>query len=741
MGKVSCSWKLQEMEFADFQLLSTQCAATVLHFLPFGSRVTFLPASRPPENYEWSAYRPLIEKIREDKRPVYSTDGHLLFLPLYSGDIKVVAIALLEVMDYSFAKDVAMEWLQDRCRIISRECALLKRLYRESFTGFLNGSFFRDSLELLIDECAPELENHGLGKHTVMPVTIVLVEVNRKGADYNATLNHINRAGHFIYSCCGETDVFCYLGKGVFGLIWKEVAERQAHLKTRNYLNWLKREGLAKVHIGVVRVGASSGTESLAAEMIWEQAWEALSQARNRGPYAFCFYESEQKANEHPLGKISRRIRSRMNTFWRGVDRFSLILMHCDQESEKLDLKEIQSCLGDGVQIIPVDDQDAYLYIAEGSSELALEKVSILRGRFSAKNGLTFSAGIASFPHHSFKKNDTPLNARKALLHTSFYGPATETVFNGLSLNVSGDIYYEEGDMLRAVGEYKKGITIEPGNINLLNSLGETYAQMNRHKQARYYFSEVLRIDPNHYMALFNSGVTAVVLGEDEPAIVFFEKALAVDSAGKSGVQKGPQRVHDKQDELGLLFQLGRLYCRKKKFFKAIPLLERSVKLVDAEPLKGSSCLIRRTLAMSYKETGKHRRAISLLQNVLNVNPYDSEALSMLGELYELDGQGDDIALSFCLKAVEIEDNRSDYFYRLARVYCKLGKLDEAVSAIRKSLKLQRKNEDALFLAGQIFKRLDRKREAAGKFRAVLRLNPDHRESRKELDHTEIKLN
>ncbi len=734
MGLVSSSWEPQEIRFSDFQLLSSHCAGTVLHFLPFGRTVSFLPVNQVDEDSEWLTVSSFINKVIKEERPVYSRDGRFLFLPLYSGETNLVAIGALEVIDYSFAKDVSMKWLLDRCRVISRECTLLKRLYFDPLTGFLNGTFFWDSLEHLftgstLRTATPE-ENDSFAADSV---TVVLVQVYRKGADYNRALNYINRAGHFLLSCASDNDVFSYLGKGVFGFIWTGVNEKQSHRKIRNLLGWLKREGFPKTHIGIVCSDLSSGQGKPAAEMLLQQAWQSLTTARTRGPYAFFFYESEQTAARHPLRKLSRTVRNKLSGLWRGIDRFAVALLHCDQKSNKIDLQKIRACLGPDVEMVPVDHQQVYLFIAGVSAAEALQKAGRVKDKLSRPGETSFSMGVASYPHHTFNKSEIPVNARKALLHTFFYGPDTATVFNGLSLNVSGDIYYEEGDMLSAAREYRRGLTIEPENINLLNSLGETYAQMNRHRQARYYFSEVLKLDPLNYMALFNSGVASVMLGEEESAINFFEKGLPIKVDGKAQGESGVEKRDTDPKHLGLFFQLGRLYCRKKMFDDAVPLLEQSVSLFAAEPEGGGSCLVRRTLAEAYKGVGENKKAISILQAVLNLNPYDSDALSMLGELYELEGQGDDIALSLCLKAVEIDENRGEYLYRVGRIYFKLNRLEKADEVIRKSLKLNRKNLDALFLAGRISQKLGRKRDALRKYTSVLRLDADHDEANRAL--------
>jgi len=60
--------------------------------------------------------------------------------------------------------------------------------------------------------------------------------------------------------------------------------------------------------------------------------------------------------------------------------------------------------------------------------------------------------------------------------------------------------------LVSAIKEYKRGLQIDPDNINLLNSLGVIYAQINRYHQAIPLFEKVLGIDSEDFMALFNLG-------------------------------------------------------------------------------------------------------------------------------------------------------------------------------------------------------------------------------------------
>ena len=103
---------------------------------------------------------------------------------------------------------------------------------------------------------------------------------------------------------------------------------------------------------------------------------------------------------------------------------------------------------------------------------------------------------------------------------------------------------------------------MDPANTNLLNSLGETYAQMNKPRKAKPYLEAGLRIDSRHYMALPNLGVASLTIAEDEKAIAYFEQTLTVQRH-----KPGISQTND------LLLQLTRLYCRTGRYKKTVALL------------------------------------------------------------------------------------------------------------------------------------------------------------------------
>jgi len=326
--------------------------------------------------------------------------------------------------------------------------------------------------------------------------------------------------------------------------------------------------------------------------------------------------------------------------------------------------------------------------------ESALTVLKGLQDKVSEGNDLTFSAGLAVFPFAGFKMSEVVLNARKGLQHTFFFGPATITPFDSVSLNISGDVYYNDGDMNGAVREYLLGLNLDPKSVNLLNSLGVAYVRLNLLKKAIDCFEKTLLVEPANYMALFNLGSAWLTCDHDDLAVDYFEKALAIDDRN-----------------FDLILQLAELYCRSGQYQKVVDLLDVSDKDRDKRAeWEDASAL--RCLGEAWRNLGKMREGMECLQQASAFNPQDSRALSLLGELYDLEGQGTEIALTLCQEAVALDDGSWDNYHRLGLVLSRQGRKKEAIINLQRSLRLNRQNAEAVVLLEEIYRELGKDRLA-----------------------------
>ena len=178
-----------------------------------------------------------------------------------------------------------------------------------------------------------------------------------------------------------------------------------------------------------------------------------------------------------------------------------------------------------------------------------------LQARITEKHSRTVTIGIAPYPLLSFNHAQCLINACKAIDHAAFFGPGSCVVFDSVSLNISGDQFYQTGETDTAIDEYTLALKLDPNNVNVLNSLGVCHAKKDDLASARQSFRSALSNDNSESMALHNLGMIHLLEKNNEKALERFEQAYEID-----------------QDTFEIPYHIGKLLCEKKQWDKARPL-------------------------------------------------------------------------------------------------------------------------------------------------------------------------
>ena len=690
-------WREKDIEIGDFDLLGAEFVPIVQYSLQCDAVCFAGPAADAVIQPAWKAG---VEMVRHEQKGVWdSNDKDVLYLPVWSrNDLAGVAVATgcsKAVQKYTPGQ------LHETSKQISIEMRLLKQSCVDPVTGLFNGRALVGRVRRLQQSIATGESNAFF--------SLLLVELHPRASDARLALESAKKAAAFLTSLIGHMAVPCHLGGSIFGLIWEGVAEKEA-LKTADLLlRRLKRENFPRGHIGITASDIEP-PETGEGEGFFEQAWQALEIARKRSPFALCSYRYVSNSCDHPLKAVDSKILSRLRSLWSKSDSFGMVQLHKDTGGAGggFDVA-LEGCIGrepyftiegDGLIFLDGRDEKEMLQWCEGiQQELA-------------HAGYSVSMGIALYPCQSSKKSDVPGNCQRALLHTAFYGPGSMTVFDAVSLNISGDVYYNEGDLASAVNEYRRGRAFDPENTNLMNSLGVTYANMNKYAEAVTQFEEVLARDTKNFMALYNLGFARLALHDRKKGLYYLEKARL------SG-----ERNFD------LFFQLGKLYCLNGRYKDAVNVLQQGEKLGPEKVSDISHGAVYRYLGEAYKGVGENAKAIVSLQRASRYNPGDGTALSMLGELYSEEKEGDEIALSLCRQAVELESDQAGNWLRLGNVLLQLGDAQSAVSALQKGVECDRRSAALFYSLGKANQKLGKRSTAVKMFKGALRIEPDYKDA------------
>jgi tetratricopeptide (TPR) repeat protein len=264
--------------------------------------------------------------------------------------------------------------------------------------------------------------------------------------------------------------------------------------------------------------------------------------------------------------------------------------------------------------------------------------------------------GVAAYPTIDYTRNQVVENAEKALDHGEFFGPGSVTFFDAVSLNISGDRKYQNGDIAGAIEEFKKGLLIDPKDVNLHNSLGVCYGVNEAYDLALTAFDNAIRLAPQEIMPLYNKGYILSVSGEKEKAMDCFMKA----NAKESGIFE-------------VVFHIGQTLLEKGKTEKAMFFLKESIKA------NGRSGPAHKSLGSCLKQLGLYREALRAYKTAVKINPSDAQSLCDLGQLYLTLEESLDVATVFGEQSVRLEPDNGLFRFCLGCIYLHREMLDLAL--------------------------------------------------------------
>jgi tetratricopeptide (TPR) repeat protein len=676
----------------DFNRLFIPFSQVLKKKIPTISEIIFLSGKSDIKKHlddsEKIAYvEEILLRSQQDPDMVYVLKDCFI-LPFPVGDATIVAV--IQGVDPFLVKKADHAWLIEMRNSALHEFSLLKRKRIDQYTGLLNTENLHDLLEILSDST---------------DVSLMLIELYPRVQSSAEAILFSRRAALALTNFAVNRFPLHYLGHGVFALVTDHGKEESASHLGAMLILWLRRENFPHVHIGYSR--KTTPNAPLIRQPLLDEAWEALQVACKRGPFSFCDFSQLSHPENHPLRRPSKQVLAKFSRKWRHSERFSIVQFQADHN------EQLSACLATFIEGIFIwDNDDFYVFLDAMDSRQALDwvyrKTKDIKKKLGKDNRL--SAGIGTYPFADFSKSEIPYNCRKALLHAAFFGPGGVAVFDAVSLNISGDIFYGDGDLESAVREYKRGLVCDANNINLLNSLGVAYAMMDRHKMAHLCFNRVLALDADNFMALYNLGLGEELLGHNKSALVRFERAIAVH----------PDDTENKDIRKDLQFQLGRLYCATGEYQKAVDML-----LLWHGNSKGTKNAGRafRYLGKSFHGLGKNDEAMTWLQRALQFDGFDAEAMGLLGEIYLEQKEGDDIALTLCEKSVDLDPQNPLLRLRLVKAQRVCRKYTAAQSNLRGCLRNKETKAEAQLQNGLICLDLKQTRKAATWFGKILGRN------------------
>ncbi len=564
---------------------------------------------------------------------------------------KEVVIGVVALSDPAFVRKISQEWLDTCCTDTLEMFLLVKQAGTDCETGLLHKETFAEHLKTFAINELPKA---------------IFVEAFPQGKSAFVSQKQKVKGVQLLHSV-GRMIPLYYLGNHLYALLFPCTTQRKRlEDLSKKIFSGLKREGFKKGYIGIVNVASlpEVAGQSCLADKVMEAVWRVVAQAKRKGPFALCDYEQIIHPEKHPLAKPGKSLLAALSWRWRKLTDFSLLLLQSDDEKVQ---SSLQSCFPDAFSL--AQGKQMYMLIPHVCGERVKESVENVIHLAGFEH---VYCGIAEYPCKHFSKSSTILNSRKALLHARFFPPCGVVVFDNISCNVSGDIYYSEGDLKAAIQDYTDGLLFDRKDCNLLNSLGVAYADIGKHKEGCRCFKNVLLVESSNYMALYNLGLGYEATGRGHEAIVCYENALA----GK--IADFPDAWRDAQ------YRLAKLYYDIARYDRTIELL---LPLYHGTENSVETGRIAALLGRSHHAAGRLDQACEYLQKSLQFDMYDACSMGLLGYSYLLASQGDDIALSLCLKSVDLEPENITLRVYLGYTLLAAGRFSEAREEVGSGLR------------------------------------------------------
>ncbi|WP_028584112.1 tetratricopeptide repeat protein [Desulfogranum mediterraneum] len=678
------------LSLLDFVILRVPFSEEVARALPVPVTTrfySFQPDRLLPHLFtEVGCTEPQQRLLEEGRAP--AVIGKLLVIPCGLDQGEAVAVVISEA-DPALLEKISSSWLLRLQERIRQGLETVRSLCLDPGTGIYN----QRALPTL-GQAAPGLLSFFLCIHVGIPVQPASTGMQR----YQQLVEQLRSLAHGpLFSC----------GFKVFGVYLLDVSAKQALAAVHSLQRHLKRDGRARVQIGIA--------DSSLGEQMVETAWQGLQVAEKRGPFGVC--DPRSLAN-HPFALPSTAVLQEFRRCWRGVRHFVVAAFSWTELAEPTEVESSIRGFCHKNSILQVSEgRRTYLLFAGGGKEVVGECAALFADAAPALLAMGVEAvGLAVWPNQASVKTVTVQHAIKALMHCGFLEPGSAVFFDALTLNISGDYYFDQGDYYAAVREYRQGLRLAADDINLLNSLGVTLVECNQYARATECFEAVLRQERGNYMALVNLGYAQQAAGRKSAAVESLEQARSLIPEGEAAGGE-------------LFLTLGRLYVEAAQFQRAVDVLEQWAALPGSE----QEFWLHRFLGRAYFEVGEAAKAVKACQRALQLYPQDSVSLSVLGVLYVEQGQGDEIGLRLCRKAVELDPVNPDNRYRQALAFFLGKQLQQAQESLCECLSLKRNHVDAHILQARIDLDQGREKKAQQRLQKNVKLSGCSDEQRQRL--------
>ncbi len=286
-----------------------------------------------------------------------------------------------------------------------------------------------------------------------------------------------------------------------------------------------------------------------------------------------------------------------------------------------------------------------------------------------------------------------------------------------LDLN-RGQVYSLQSKFDLALDAFRKSVAKHPDNALAHFELGKLLYQRDDIPGARTSLLEAVRLEKNNPQYLQKLGAVLLALKSVDEAIVYLERAAALDP-----------------NSLEINYSLGQAWQRKGERQKAAVFISKFQELKQREEQAGE---LERLLARGERllDEGKDREARAVFEQVVEADPGNWTAHAYLAEMLlggsDWQQAGPHLSKMESLDAESVVGN-----YLLARYYYLRKEFEKARVYAEKVRQARPAHAELRNLLGQIYLGLNQPQKARDEFQAAVRLAPERADFRENLQKLE----
>lgn len=330
-------------------------------------------------------------------------------------------------------------------------------------------------------------------------------------------------------------------------------------------------------------------------------------------------------------------------------------------------------------------------------------------------------------------------------------------------------MYQEIGSSDEAIVELSKVLALEPGNAVAHLYIGLAYRDKEFYQEARNHLEKVLelggdaaaayaglasvflmrrrfedaldltrkstRIKANYLPAHLIMGNIYQAMGNDEIALLKYEKVLSLDPQSREGhfrtaiscrnLERFDDAIYELRrtleidpDYVPAHLELGEIYEKRGDGARAIAQFESIIALSRDNP---DLC---RKIGRAYHAAGKLDIAVRYFERLHSLLPEDPGAKELLGACMRDLGRLEE-AVALFEDVIKASPNSASAYQGLAGVYCAMGDSEKEVFFLRKAIKSDPRCVEALHSLGRSYLSRMLAEEAAFVFRKCIRVAPE----------------